>query len=539
MTRRTIFTAVVFAALTPILSAAPRPRGGNELLPLSGVKASKIAPNLCVYSYRISTTSPECQAFFDQGLGYYYSYVWMEAARSFETALEHDPNCPMAWWGLYRALASWGKQDLATKALLKANEIKDRASHREQQLIWASMQEKGQAPNVGDAEARKKKAVETLDALLAQYDDDEEAWYFRAQLAGGAGGFGGQLSGVPFYKALLRVNPLHPGANHELVHFYENHRRPALGWPYAEKYIESSPGIPHAFHMQAHLGTRIGKWNKTANYSARAVELEKAYHQFMNVKPNEDHQYSHHLDTLLTSLTHDGRFAEGRAIIEDQRKLGSLNNATAFRLYLAARDYVEALKIAEQVRRRDKVTGSYYSALVYLKQGDTSRATPEIEVMRQSFANGVKDKQESRMWEVQGLYLCQTGAADQGIKLLEKAATRSKDDYSHHAWGNGSVLMEQWGVGALLSHHDKDAEEAYLEALAHDPGSVRAALGLQVLCERQSRQEEAERYAELAKKCWGRADSGKLQGELNALRGDSAGATKVEGGADKSPAGPR
>jgi Tfp pilus assembly protein PilF len=491
-------------------------------MPLTDLTPSRIAPNLCVYKYRISTTSPECQAFFDQGLGYHYSYVWMEAARSFETAVEHDPSCPMAWWGLYRAFDAWKKPDLATKALLKANEIKDRASHREQQLIWASMQQTGHAPNVGDADARKKKAIETIDALLAQYDDDEEAWYFRAQLAGGYGGFGGQLSAVPFYKALLRVNPLHPGANHELVHFYENHRRPALGWPYAEKYIESSPGIPHPFHMQAHLGTRIGKWNKTSNYSARAIELEKAYHQFMNVKPRDDAQYSHHLDTLLTSLTHDGRFAEARGIIEDQRQLGSKDLPTWFRLYLADRDWAAALALADQVRRRDKVTASYYAALVYLKQGDAGRALPEIEVMRHAFAAGVKDRQEYRMWEVQGLYLCQTGAAEQGLKLLEKAATRSKDDYGHHAWGNGSYLMEQWGIGALLSGHDKEAEEAYLEALAHDPGSVRAALGMQVLCERQGRGEEAERFAELAKKCWARADSGKLQLELAALHGDRA-----------------
>src|SRR5438046_9363596 len=114
------------------------------------------------------------------------------------------------------------------------------------------MQEKGQAPGVGDAEARKKAAVATIDNMLAVYDDDEEAWYFRAQLAGGAGGFGGTVGAVPFYKALLKVNPLHPGANHELVHFYEGFRRPALGMIYADQYIESSPGIPHPFRMHAH-----------------------------------------------------------------------------------------------------------------------------------------------------------------------------------------------------------------------------------------------------------------------------------------------
>src|SRR4029079_6867152 len=156
--------------------------------------------------------------------------------------------------------------------------------------------------------------------MLAQFDDDEEAWYFRAQLSGGAGGFGGQVSAVPFYKALLKVNPLHPGANHELVHFYENYRRPALGWPYAEKYIESSPGIPHPFHMQAHLSTRIGRWDKTSDRSARAVQLEREYHKFQNVKPSDDFQYSHHLEILTVSLIHDGRFSQARKMKAEAEK---------------------------------------------------------------------------------------------------------------------------------------------------------------------------------------------------------------------------
>src|SRR5206468_3038022 len=158
--------------------------------------------------------------------------------------------------------------------------------------------------------------------LLALYDDDEEAWYCRARLAGGAGLFGGQVGAVPFYKALLRVNPLHPGANHELVHFYENLHRPALGCPYAEKYIESSPGIPHPFHMQAHLATRIGRWDKTSDRSARAIELEKAYHKELNVTPGQDHQYPHNMEILSISLVHDGRFSEARAIKAEAKKQG-------------------------------------------------------------------------------------------------------------------------------------------------------------------------------------------------------------------------
>ena len=71
--------------------------------------------------------------------------------------------------------------------------------------------------------------------------------------------------------------------------------------------------------------------------------------------------------------------------------------------------------------------------------------------------------------------------------FLAKASERSKDDYGHHSWGNGAYFMEAWGEAALRSGRSETAEEAYLEALAHDPGSVRAPLGLQVLCEQAGR----------------------------------------------------
>ena len=124
---------------------------------------------------------------------------------------------------------------------------------------------------------RRKRATQTLDEMLTIYDDDEEAWFARGALLGGFQG--GPNEGVPYYKALLRLNPVHPGANHELVHFYEGSRRPALGWPYAVGYMASSPGIPHAFHMQAHLAMRIGKWEQTTDWSARAIEMEREYHR--------------------------------------------------------------------------------------------------------------------------------------------------------------------------------------------------------------------------------------------------------------------
>jgi tetratricopeptide (TPR) repeat protein len=514
-------------------AAAPVGRNGVIRLELSNLSPAKITPGLCTLHYRVTTTVPECQTLVDQGLGYFYSYVWMEAARSFETATRRDPDCAMAWWCLSRALDQYGKRDPGTKALLRADSLKAGASYREQQLILASMQQKGQAPGAGDGEARKKAAIATLDNLLAVHGDDEEAWYFRAQLAGGAGGFGGVVSAVPYYKALLAINPLHPGANHELVHFYETYRRPALGLPYAEKYIESSPGIPHAFHMQAHLATRLGRWKLTSDRSARAIELEKAYHQDLGVKPSEDHQYAHHLEILLLSLIHDGRFAEARLIKQEALSAKVKLPKPIFRLHLAERAWDDALQIAEEIRKSDKQHGSYLAALVYLKKGDNARALAEIEVLQEAYQHregGRSDKElELRLWETQGMYLCQTGSPDPGLKLLTRCVDKLKDDFNHHSWGNGAYYMEAWGVAALRCHKDVIAEEAFLESLAHDPGSVRAALGLQVLCERQGRGEEAQRYGELAQRCWNHADSRHLEAERVALHADTTTAAATAG----------
>src|SRR5687768_14494269 len=91
------------------MTGPPNPRTAR--LELTNLPPSKLTPNLCVLKYRVTTSSPECQAFFDEGLGYFYSYVWMEAARSFETAARYDPDCAMAWWGLSRALESYRRGD--------------------------------------------------------------------------------------------------------------------------------------------------------------------------------------------------------------------------------------------------------------------------------------------------------------------------------------------------------------------------------------------------------------------------------------------
>ena len=108
--------------------------------------------------------------------------------------------------------------------------------------------------------------------------------------------------------------------------------------------------------------------------------------------------------------------------------------------------------------------------------------------------------------------MCQTGDGPAGLKLVVRAVNRAKADYNAHAWGSGAYYMEAWGAAALEAGDAEQAEEAFLEALAHDPGCVRAAFGLKALCDRLGRADEAARYEALARKCWAKADAKAVEG---------------------------
>jgi hypothetical protein len=259
--------------------------------------------------------------------------------------------------------------------------------------------------------------------------------------------------------------------------------------------------------MQAHLGMRIGKWGTTTDWSWRAVELQVEYHKVQGVTPGEDHQFNHHMETLTRSLVHDGRFADARKIKAMAEGYKYAFRPEWLRMAIAQREWDEAQKLIENFRRTDKAIGAYYAALVALEKGDTEQAGREVDTLRQLQQTKKTDKVlERRLWEVQGRHLCQKGDADAGVKLLKKLVDATKNDFSHHAWGNGAVYMESWGIGALEAGNAPDAEEAFQEALAHDAGSVRGALGLWALCERLGRTEEAERYMKLAHRVWAKAD---------------------------------
>ena len=52
------------------------------------------------YGRPVTTRSAEAQLWFNRGLVWCYGYHHEEAIDCFEKALEHDPDCAMAHWGI-------------------------------------------------------------------------------------------------------------------------------------------------------------------------------------------------------------------------------------------------------------------------------------------------------------------------------------------------------------------------------------------------------------------------------------------------------
>src|SRR6266852_6592701 len=80
----------------------------------------------------VTTSSPEAQDFYNQGLAYLHSYVWIEAARSCNQAFRIDTKLALAYVCLSRAYSGLEDQGAAQSALKNAQSLAANLSEREQ-----------------------------------------------------------------------------------------------------------------------------------------------------------------------------------------------------------------------------------------------------------------------------------------------------------------------------------------------------------------------------------------------------------------------
>jgi tetratricopeptide (TPR) repeat protein len=472
---------------------------GKEPGPVAAPAAKPpLFEGLGMLSYRITTTSPEAQAYFEQGLRCMHAYVVPAHAKNsacaaFQQAAALDPSCAMAYWGLsFCGGAPLSKNDAAQRAV----ELAQKNGTDEEKRITVT--------RLIELTGKEEAFFDALDGTIAAYPQDVELWVWRGRHFGGYDlGGGNKIESLPFQLGAHRLKPEHPAPNHELIHGYEMINRPALGWPFTEGFRRSAPNMPHANHMQAHLAMRLGRWQE-------AIDCTRASRR-KSLEGFPELDASHHIDILIRALAHEGRFTE--AFAEPKAYRDGLPWARLLQL----KHDLDAL--AEWGVKRSAVNspdGAYISALVHLERNDPWGARPFADKVVEQWKKNPDDLY--RYSEVEGRYMVQTGKVDEGLSMLRVAADKAARDNGLHGWGGGSYMMEQWGIAALQAHRWDEAELAFTEAIAHEHGSILGALGLQIVAEQRRDSTVARSYAARAGAIWRGADPGAFDRQLTRLR---------------------
>ncbi len=259
--------------------------------------------DLGTYSRKISTSSDDAQLWFDRGLVWTYSYNHEQAIECFQKALEHDPDCAMAHWGVAYAAGpnynfEWWMMDPTTKtdalgtaydstqaALTLINTI----TPAERALIEALPARypqrepiDDQAPWNDDFAAAMKKAYEghpddiEVATVYAESILNQTPWkmwdIWNNSAAKGAGTIEAQ-------KVLERFvdtpeGRVHPGALHLYVHLMEMSPTPEKALTVGDRLRVLVPDAGHLIHMATHIDIQCGEYRDTLYWNQKGIEAD-------------------------------------------------------------------------------------------------------------------------------------------------------------------------------------------------------------------------------------------------------------------------
>lgn len=249
---------------------------------------------------KVTTSSPDAQAFYDQGLAYLHSYVWIDAARSFRQALRSDPHLGMAYIGL--ADAYIGLQDViaARAACNTAQQFETHMSPAER--AWLSIRDLEIAfLESGSDPARYAPYRQAIDDAIQANPHDPWLLVQRGLAAETSPFTHGQASGadsLPFYKKALAIDPNNIAAFHYAIHSNENLGNIKEALDQSAIYARLAYAIPHAHHMHGHELMRMGRTEEAIQEFLKTNSLEEAEYRAENIPAQYDWHHAHNLQLM-------------------------------------------------------------------------------------------------------------------------------------------------------------------------------------------------------------------------------------------------
>ena len=469
----------------------------------------------------VTTSSKEGQNFYNQGIAYLHSFVWIEAARSFNQALRLDAKFAMAYAGLYRAYTGLNGTPAARMALEKARTLASNITPRERRRILAHFKQLEALADIfnGEKQLAYKKALD--DALLTDAND-LELLLLRGNAEEGnpAAGRGqrGLEGALAFYQRALALSPNHLGSHHYLTHTYENLGRIEEALKHGEICARLAPAVPHEIHMYGHNLRRVGRIKEAIEQFEKADAVQRAYFKNENIPAEYDWHHQHNLDLLSTSYQYQGQMKKAEEMMRQAFNLPSLTEAESYNhkawpAFLIARGRAgEALEAAATLKRSKweivRAAAFIMASHAFMSQNKLSEASNEAKsALNELQMAGRKASFVSADLSVlQGEFFLRTGQLEKGRLLLKQAMTKMRADRGPDNWTQALFQLEAVAKTAREINDWDLAEYATTQLKEHDANYPGTHLALACLAEQKGDKATAVAEFKLAEKLWSDAD---------------------------------
>jgi tetratricopeptide (TPR) repeat protein len=470
----------------------------------------------------VSTRDPHAQGYYDQGLAYLHSYMWVEAARSFHQALRLDSTLAMAEVGLSYAYAELNAPGEARAALDRAQRLAAGASEHDRRHVElrAAQMAAEAAPRDG---ARLTTYRNALDAALAKWPDDVELWLSRglAESTDAAErGQGSPPGAVRFFERAVALAPQQFAAHHFLTHAFENEGRTSDALAQGETYARMAPQVPHARHMFGHELRRSGRIAEAIAEFEAADRLEVDYIDKEHVPAAHDWHYHHNLDLLATSYQYVGRMDKAEELFRKSFAIPSSSveqefNKREWPVFLRARGRAsEALAAATEIASHPS---PLVSAAGHIEAGEAhlllnqprdaaDEANVALRLMRSSPEGAGLIAPALR--QLRGELLLRRGQGDEGRATLEQVVREVRAAPGPDRWAQALFTLEAIARTARESGYWELAGWAAQQMLDHDPNYAGTHYALGLVARHNRNPTVARVEFDRARALWAHADPG-------------------------------
>ena len=263
--------------------------------------------NLGSYSRPVTTAAPEAQLWFDRGLNWLFGFNHGEAIACFQKALERDPACAMAHWGISYAAGPnynlpWNRYDPAGRAAALAvayDAMQGALAHAagaspvEQALIRALPARYPQRESIEDQAPWDAAFADAMRQVFRAHRDDLEVrsifaeaimnltpWKMWDLRTGGIAEGAGTAEAVAMLESAFRDLPAawnHPGLLHLYVHLMEMSPFPQRALRAGDRLRDLVPDAGHLIHMPTHIDVLCGHYRDVLVYNQRAIVADRKF----------------------------------------------------------------------------------------------------------------------------------------------------------------------------------------------------------------------------------------------------------------------